>query len=840
MPQDKPSGSKPNKPGSTPAKTSAAPQPSKVDKYSVKPEFWEQLLDSIPPWGDEIAGIVMLVFGFVSLLSVLDVSSGAPLARAWSDVLTGLFGYGSILIALGFIGLGVLIFLPKVGLKIHFPSHRILALEFAFLAVLGLLHLSSGDSEYRAIARAGQGGGAVGGALASLLGGTLGTTTAVVLFTLVLMISLGIVIGIKRQHVGDVLKGWSASLHAYADRTETHTRRYLGMYSIKTPEGAALKHATSLVRIRPDRANLPPSLREDSYALPPLGIDEPRTENLSEEERALFTRPDHKSSDMSGIGAILKGQRDERGNQLITRPDGRVKRYFSVDRIREVKRPVKRDKGLPPLDLLQDRDIFLPEENEINRNVVLIENTLLEFDIDIDVIDVQVGPTVTQYAVQPFADHDETSSARTRLSKIASYANDLTLALSAKRLRLETPVPGKGYMGIEVPNKTPSIVTLRSVYESKAYAEQLAKAKSPLYVPLGRDVAGVPIGLDIATCPHLLIAGTTGSGKSIAMNAIACALVMDNLPDQVKLVMLDPKMVEMVRFNGLPHLIGPVETELDRCVEVLRWCTREMDRRYKLLEEHSARNISDYNSKLGARRRKDSLPYIVIMIDEVGDLMLSKPEETESSITRLAQMARAVGMHLIIATQRPSTDVITGLIKANFPTRIAFSVASSVDSRVILDSVGAESLLGKGDMLFLAIDAAAARRLQGCFISDEEVRAVVAHWRRWLGDEIAAGRQERLPSAPWERGVTRRELLAETDAMLEEAIALVIAEQEASASLIQRKLGLGYPRAARIMDLLDELGIVGEPIQGGRARKVMIKPGEDPFKDEINRRAGGR
>jgi len=839
MPQDKPSGSKSSKPGST-APKGTPPQPSKIDKYSVKPEFWDQLLDSIPPWGDEIAGIIMLVFGFVSLISVLDMSSAAPLARAWSDVLTGLFGYGSIVIALGFIGLGVLIFLPKLGLQVRFPSHRILALEFAFLAVLGLLHLSSGDPEFRAIARAGQGGGAVGGALASLLAGSLGTTTAVVLFTLILMISLGIVIGVKRQHINDILKGWSTSLHAYSDRIDVHTKRYLGMYSIKTPEGAVLKHATSLVRIRPDRANLPPSLREESYALPPLGIEEPRTENLSEEELALFARPDQKTPDMSGIGTLNKGQRDDLGNQLVTRPDGRVKRYFSVDRIRESKRPVRRDKGLPPLDLLQDREIFLPEEHEINRNVVLIENTLLEFDIDIDVIDVQVGPTVTQYAVQPFADHDETTSPRTRLSKIASYANDLTLALSAKRLRLETPVPGKGYMGIEVPNKTPSVVTLRSVYESKAYAEQLGKAKSPLYVPLGRDVAGTPVGLDIATCPHLLIAGTTGSGKSIAMNAIAASLVMDNLPDQVKLVMLDPKMVEMVRFNGLPHLIGPVETELDRCVEVLRWCTREMDRRYKLLEEHSARNIADYNSRLGSRRRKDFLPYIVIMIDEVGDLMLSKPEETESSITRLAQMARAVGIHLIIATQRPSTDVITGLIKANFPTRIAFSVASSVDSRVILDSVGAESLLGKGDMLFLAIDAAAPRRVQGCFISDEEVRAVVAHWRRWLGDEIAAGRQERPPSAPWERGVTRRELLAETDPMLEEAIALVIAEQEASASLIQRKLALGYPRAARIMDLLDELGIVGEPIQGGRARKVLIKPGEDPFKDEINRRTGGR
>jgi S-DNA-T family DNA segregation ATPase FtsK/SpoIIIE len=340
--------------------------------------------------------------------------------------------------------------------------------------------------------------------------------------------------------------------------------------------------------------------------------------------------------------------------------------------------------------------------------------------------------------------------------------------------------------------------------------------------------------------PHLLIAGTTGSGKSVCIAAIATALVLNNTPDTVKMVMLDPKMVELSRFNGLPHLLGPVETDTDRIIGVLKWCTREMDRRYKLLEEHAVRNIDNYNARFGLRRtKKDYLPYIVIMVDEIGDLMLSRPEETETAITRLAQMARAVGMHLVVATQRPSVDVITGLIKANFPGRIAFSVASGVDSRVILDASGAEALLGRGDMLFLAQDAAGPKRVQGCYVTDEEVRQIVKHWTDWHAAEVTAGRAERITAGPWERGLTRREFLAETDPMLEDAIEFVVETQEASASIIQRKLGLGYPRAARIMDMLEELGVVGETVGGGKARKVLIPHGEDPFKRIVEQRMRG-
>jgi S-DNA-T family DNA segregation ATPase FtsK/SpoIIIE len=304
--------------------------------------------------------------------------------------------------------------------------------------------------------------------------------------------------------------------------------------------------------------------------------------------------------------------------------------------------------------------------------------------------------------------------------------------------------------------------------------------------------------------------------------------------------MLDPKMVELSRFNGLPHLIGPVETDTERIIGVLKWCTQEMDRRYKLLEEHAVRNLDNYNAKFGRQRRgKDYMPHIVILIDEIGDLMLSRPEETETAITRLAQMARAVGMHLIVATQRPSVDVITGLIKANFPARIAFSVASNIDSRVILDSSGAEALLGHGDMLYLAPDAGAPRRVQGCYVSDEEVRSIVKHWVDWARNAPQEPSESATTNAPWERGLTRRELLAETDPMLEAAIEYVVETQEASASLLQRKLGLGYPRAARLMDLLGELGVVGELVGGGRARRVLIAKGEDPFKRILDNRLNG-
>jgi S-DNA-T family DNA segregation ATPase FtsK/SpoIIIE len=451
---------------------------------------------------------------------------------------------------------------------------------------------------------------------------------------------------------------------------------------------------------------------------------------------------------------------------------------------------------------------------------------------------------VTQYAVQPFREvrdnEGNISTQRVRVSKIASLSSDLALALSAKSLRIQPFVPGHSYMGIEVPNKQPSIVALRPVMESEAFAKAFRKndpdapgnvRELPLLVPLGRDVSGESVVVDIATMPHLLIAGTTGSGKSVAITAMIVSLLMNNPPERLRMVLLDPKMVELSRFNGVPHLLGPVETDGERIVGVLRWATREMDRRYKLLEAAASRNIEAYNRALGSARKDEQLPYIVIIVDEIGDLMLSRPEETERTVTRLAQMARAVGMHLIIATQRPSVDIITGLIKANFPARMSFAVASGTDSRVILDTMGAETLMGRGDMLYFASDAAAPRRVQGCYVSDTEIEAVVDYWKDWdAAQPTEKQAREREDWSPWERAMTRREELSQNDPLLEEAITLVVNSGEASTSLIQRQLNIPYPRAANLMDLMTTLGILGASRDGGRYREVLIKPGTDPYR----------
>ena len=822
-------------------------------RYSVEPEFWDSLLDALPPWFDEIGAIVLLVFGVISFMALFGVSADAPLPKAWADVLTSLFGYGSLIISAGIFLLGIIILLPKVGIFVHFSNHRILALEIAFLSILAILHLSTGDGELRAIARAGEGGGYVGWGIVKPIIWIAGPTVTLILYTSCLVASLGVVIGINRTQINAWLQKNSERLQQFgttAIKNEATSNSDLAqVISISGTShlDKPMRHspANSVVRIRPDLSSLPPSQRAAVTTPSPPQSESVAVDEVTERLERVLTQSEDPSpvaessltQDFNIIGELLPAK--NRGPQLVQRPDGRIKRYFSVENLKEQKKIGRRLKSLPPLDLLQDLEINPPDEEEINHNVVLIENTLLEFDINIDVVDVRVGPTVTQYAVQPF--REVTNEAgdivkeRTRLSKIAALSGDLALALSAKRLRLETPVPGQSYMGVEVPNKNPNTVALRSVYESKAFYDAAHKSNSPLVIPLGRDVSGEPVIVDIATMPHLLIAGTTGSGKSVCIAAIATALALHNPPDKVKMVMLDPKMVELSRFNGLPHLLGPVETDLERIVGVLRWCTREMERRYKLLEEHSSRNIEIFNSKLGKRRKSEHLPYIVVMIDEIGDLMMSRPEETEKTLTRLAQMARAIGLHLIVATQRPSVDVITGLIKANFPVRMSFAVASGIDSRVILDTGGADTLLGQGDMLYLAQDASGPKRLQGCFISDEEVRSIVGHWKQWAEDQAKSGTYE-PKVGPWERGLTRREFLSETDPMLEEAIELVVSEQEASASMIQRRLGLGYPRAARIIDLLEELGVIGEQVAGGRSRQVLIAKGEDPFKEIMERR----
>lgn len=544
----------------------------------------------------------------------------------------------------------------------------------------------------------------------------------------------------------------------------------------------------------------------------------------------LPTRGDYISRDQippieSGVEGTPVKKPPKRRTRRLPRE---YRKDFQVPEVEDElpQKPSRRDIRLPPYEIF-DQGRYSPiSAKEINFIAGLIEKTMADFGLPVRVVDFKTGPSVTQFAVQPGYIETEspdgtTRKQKVRVSQISSLANDLALALSAPRVRIEAPVPGQSFVGIEVPNRRSSIVRMGPIMQSEAFSA----IRSPLSIALGRDVAGRAVAADLASMPHLLIAGTTGSGKSVCITSIASCLVFNNSPEDLRLVMIDPKMVELVRFNGLPHLLGRVETELERIVGVLRWCMMEMDRRYKLLESAQARDIESYNKRIRRRKFAERMPRLIVMIDELADLMMMVPDQTEQTLVRLAQMARATGIHLVVATQRPSTDVVTGLIKANFPARISFAVASGIDSRVILDSGGAETLLGGGDMLFLSPEAAAPVRLQGSFVSDLEIERLISFWNGALGDDYFEDEAE----VPWEDVLSRQAVISDKDEIIERAIDLVRATGNASASMLQRRLRIGYPRAARLMDELEELGIIGRPQSGGKTREVLIGKDEDPL-----------
>ena len=522
----------------------------------------------------------------------------------------------------------------------------------------------------------------------------------------------------------------------------------------------------------------------------------------------------------------------------------------------------RRDWQLPDIRNL----LNVGSESDLDREILLgrartIEETLQSFGAPGRVVEVNTGPVITQFGVEP--DYLLTRSGkktRVKVSAIAQLDKDLQLALGAKTIRIEAPVPGKGYVGIEVPNANAAVVSLRDVMESELF--RALRVDAPLAIGLGQSVDGTPVAADLASMPHLLIAGTTGSGKSVLVNAIIVSLLVNNRPDQVRFIMVDPKRVELTSYNGVPHLVAPVVVDLERTLGVLKWVTREMDERYRKFSEAGARNIEDYNRHLGDDLER--MPYIVVVIDELADLMMLAPDETERVITRIAALARATGIHLVIATQRPSVDVVTGLIKANFPARIAFAVAGGVDSRVILDQPGAERLLGKGDMLYLSGSAPAAARLQGVLVSPEEVDNVTRYWKRQALDEPApkplpdsapenaeeTSQPPALPDTPplraqepeqqaptpqqahlafpdfsaWEaeKGVELHERVTdERDELYEQAVEMVRRLNKASVSLLQRRMRIGYTRAARLIDMMEDQGIVGPAQDGSKPREVL-------------------
>jgi S-DNA-T family DNA segregation ATPase FtsK/SpoIIIE len=485
-------------------------------------------------------------------------------------------------------------------------------------------------------------------------------------------------------------------------------------------------------------------------------------------------------------------------------------------------------------DILDSGNAPSINEDFIQQRARLIEETLASFGAPAQVVAISRGPSITQFGVEPlFLETRGGVRTKVRVSKIASLSDDLALALAAPRIRIQAPVPGHSYVGIEVPNEEMAMVALRDILESDTYK----RYTKPLSFGLGRDVAGIPVIASVEGMPHMLIAGTTGSGKSVCVNSILTCLLLYNTPDDLRIVLVDPKRVELTGYNGIPHLLGEVVVEMDRVIGALQWMTREMDKRYHMFAQIGSRNIVDYNAKMKVKGQK-KLPYLVVIIDELADLMMIAPDETEKTITRLAQLARATGIHLILATQRPSVDVVTGLIKANFPARIAFAVASNTDSRVILDQPGAERLLGRGDMLYQAPDAPAAARLQGVFVSDHEIQRLVEYWRAQAGgttshasaDTPAGSVPTNIPlkqTQLWDEGKK-----VEGDPLFDDAVEIVRKEGRASVSMLQRRLRIGYTRASRLVDTMEDKKIVGPPEGATQMRAVLDYGQTAPPKDD--------
>ena len=469
----------------------------------------------------------------------------------------------------------------------------------------------------------------------------------------------------------------------------------------------------------------------------------------------------------------------------------------------------------PPLNILSDKGGAPADRGDVKKSAARIEQTLESFGIQARVAEVNGGPAITQYALE--------IAAGTKITKIANLQNDIALALATRTgtVRIEAPIPGKSLVGIEVPNHSLEVVTLKSIMAS----EEMKKNRSKLAVALGKDTSSKPVVVDVAKMPHCLIAGTTGSGKSVMMHNFISSLVFRNSPDELKLILIDPKRVEMSNYNGIPHLLAPVIVEPEKALSSLKWAMAEMDRRYKLFQSVGVRNIAGYNEMSGFQ----ALPYIVIFIDELADLMMFAPVEIEEAITRIAQLARAVGIHLVVATQRPSVDVITGLMKANIPCRIAFNVASLVDSRVIIDSPGAEKLLGRGDMLYMPPDASKPVRVQGVFLSDGEINGLVSFIKnQGIEPQYSSEVTEQQVSVGKGRGAMMSGDGGDQDDLFEEAVRTVCQYDRASASLLQRRLRIGYARAARIIDELEAAGVIG-PGDGAKPRDVLVRNADEFF-----------
>lgn len=720
----------------------------------------------------DILGVLLGLIGLLTLLSLASPERGR-LTSAWVNALYWLAGWGAFFLPLALIAGGVWLVLRKIE-KLPTPSPlRLAGSGLLYLAFLTLLHLAAGGG--MEIARAGSGGGHVGALFERLL--VLGLGPAGAWISVIAWVLIALSITLERT-ISDMVHRWQPGLENILK--PRHKPARIPHFPSSSFEDEILEDTAS-------RTDLPP----DFHALPDGGI-----------AAAAKARPGRKN----------KAEASESPGDPDAGPDTNP-RTTPPQAIPWV---------LPnPAIILDPASPAVLQDNIDQDQARMIEETLAAFNVPAHVVAVNRGPTVTQFGVEP--DYIETNRGRTRVrvNKITTLQDDLALALAAQSIRIQAPVPGQSYVGIEVPNVEVSLVSLLEGMESKSYK----RLRAPLRFVLGKDVSGKPRAVDLSRMPHLLIAGTTGSGKSVCVNAILTSFLLNNTPNDLRLILVDPKRVELTGYNGIPHLLAPVITDAERVVGALQWMQREMDSRYHKFAQGGVRNIEEHNQRFPDKH----LPWLVIVIDELADLMMLAPDETERSITRLAQLARATGIHLILATQRPSVNVVTGLIKANFPARVAFAVASGVDSRVILDQPGAERLLGRGDMLFQAPDASAPVRIQGVFVSEAETQRLVEYWRGMAESlhhpETMPG--DRLDDLP--RGVPLHQapLWDEEDApdknadpLLDSAIDMVRREGRASITMLQRRLRIGYTRAARLIDAMEDKGIISPNLPNSQVREV--------------------
>lgn len=762
-----------------PPRSTTTKRPSRTNRSAGKPEAafdWHWLLQR------EIWGLALAAIGIVTLIALAAHGQG-KLSDIWSLALRRAFGVGAYGVTLLVISGGVLLVLWN-SLRKHIIVRwqTIVGSEVAFIGFLGLIHILSNESALT-LAHTGRRGGYIGWALWQLLVPALGKPISVLLLVITILGGLHLAISVPWSLVLWRIAWVWAQLGVRLRAAILKGRRPLRPRS--SPRRQPIVSTATSARIAPDHL---PTTGASSNATRTAPATSSLASSQSPISRAALPRPIQ-------VNPARKPPAPPTKSTLANASD---RAEAATD--------------LPPLDLLTPIEMQQGDEADARMKAEIIENTLNDFGIPGHVTEWSRGPVVTQFGIEPgYIEHQDRDGTmrrfKIRVSKILALTNDLALALAAAPIRIEAPVPGRGIVGIEVPNATKAVVGLRAVLDSPEFK----KSKGRLRYALGQDVSGQAVVADLAAMPHLLLAGATGSGKSVCLNAIIASLLFFCSPAELQMILVDPKRVELTKYNGIPHLVAPVVVDIEKVIVALRWVTREMDRRYQALAQLGARDIITYNKKAKSKGI-DILPYIVVVIDELADLMMAAPDDVERTICRLAQMARATGIHLVIATQRPSVDVVTGLIKANFPARISFAVTSQVDSRVILDVPGAEKLLGRGDMLFMAPDSPKLQRIQGCYVSDKELDALAAFWRAKV--EVKGPTQ----APPWEGISLDRDA---DDGLIQQAIELVRQHQQASASFLQRHLRIGYPRAARLVDQLQEMGVIGPPEGGGRSRAVL-------------------